>query len=69
MYKALQDLDPTRDIVETAASAGRFHTLVTAVKASGLAETLHGAGPFTRWTDPGGRRISFLPGPLFHGKA
>lgn len=35
------------DIVETAVSAGNFETLVAAVKAAGLAETLQGPGPFT----------------------
>ena len=35
------------DIVETAVSAGSFETLVAAVKAAGLAETLQGPGPFT----------------------
>jgi len=35
------------DIVDTAISAGGFTTLVTAVKAAGLADTLKGAGPFT----------------------
>jgi uncharacterized surface protein with fasciclin (FAS1) repeats len=35
------------DIVDTAISAGNFTTLVTAVKAAGLAGTLKGAGPFT----------------------
>jgi uncharacterized surface protein with fasciclin (FAS1) repeats len=35
------------DIVETAMSAGNFNTLVTAVKAAGLVETLKGKGPFT----------------------
>jgi uncharacterized surface protein with fasciclin (FAS1) repeats len=35
------------DIVETAVSAGNFNTLVTAVKAAGLVETLKGKGPFT----------------------
>jgi uncharacterized surface protein with fasciclin (FAS1) repeats len=34
-------------IVETAVSAGTFDTLVAAVKAAGLAETLSGEGPFT----------------------
>jgi uncharacterized surface protein with fasciclin (FAS1) repeats len=36
-----------KTIVETAVSAGTFNTLVTAVKAAGLAETLAGKGPFT----------------------
>jgi len=35
------------NIVETAVSAGSFGTLVAAVKAAGLVETLTGAGPFT----------------------
>jgi len=35
------------DIVETAAAAGSFKTLITAVKAAGLEETLKGKGPFT----------------------
>lgn len=35
------------DIVDTAASAGSFNTLVAAVKAAGLVDTLKGAGPFT----------------------
>jgi transforming growth factor-beta-induced protein len=35
------------DIVETAVAAGPFKTLVAAVQAAGLVETLKGAGPFT----------------------
>jgi uncharacterized surface protein with fasciclin (FAS1) repeats len=35
------------DIVDTAVSAGNFNTLVTAVKAAGLVQTLKGAGPYT----------------------
>lgn len=35
------------DIVDTAAKAGQFKTLVAAVKAAGLVETLKGPGPFT----------------------
>jgi uncharacterized surface protein with fasciclin (FAS1) repeats len=35
------------DIVDTAVAAGSFNTLVTAVKAAGLVETLKGTGPFT----------------------
>jgi uncharacterized surface protein with fasciclin (FAS1) repeats len=35
------------NIVETAISAGSFKTLVTAVQAAGLVETLSGEGPFT----------------------
>ena len=36
-----------KTIVQTAIDAGSFTTLVTAVKAAGLAETLSGPGPFT----------------------
>jgi len=35
------------DIVDTAVAAGSFKTLVAAVKAAGLVETLKGKGPFT----------------------
>jgi uncharacterized surface protein with fasciclin (FAS1) repeats len=35
------------NIVEIAVSAGTFNTLVAAVTAAGLVETLSGAGPFT----------------------
>lgn len=37
----------THDIVDTAVAAGSFKTLVAAVTAAGLVETLKGAGPFT----------------------
>ncbi|MDH3234401.1 MAG: fasciclin domain-containing protein [Alphaproteobacteria bacterium] len=35
------------DIVDTAVQAGSFKTLVAAIKAAGLVETLKGKGPFT----------------------
>lgn len=38
---------PASDIVDTAVAAGKFKTLVTAVKAAELVETLKGKGPFT----------------------
>jgi uncharacterized surface protein with fasciclin (FAS1) repeats len=37
----------TGDIVVVASNAGSFNTLVAAVKAAGLVETLQGKGPFT----------------------
>ncbi len=37
----------TSDIVETAIAAGSFTTLVAAVTAAGLVDTLKGTGPFT----------------------
>lgn len=36
-----------KDIVDTAVAAGSFKTLVAAVQAAGLVETLKGEGPFT----------------------
>ncbi len=36
-----------KDIVDTAVGAGNFTTLVAAVEAAGLVETLKGEGPFT----------------------
>ncbi len=40
-------LDPQPNIVEVAVAAGDFETLVAAVTAAGLVETLSGPGPFT----------------------
>lgn len=36
-----------KDIVDTAVAAGNFKTLVAAVQAAGLVDTLKGKGPFT----------------------
>ncbi len=38
---------PEMNIVETAVDAGTFNTLVAAVEAAGLVDTLTGEGPFT----------------------
>ena len=38
---------PTKDIVDTAVSAGSFKTLAAALTAAGLVDTLKGKGPFT----------------------
>lgn len=40
-------MDKEPDIVDVAASNGNFNTLVTAVTAAGLMDTLKGDGPFT----------------------
>jgi uncharacterized surface protein with fasciclin (FAS1) repeats len=40
-------MSPTKDIVDNAANSKDHTTLVTAVKAAGLVETLKGDGPFT----------------------
>ncbi|HUV13152.1 MAG TPA: fasciclin domain-containing protein [Acidobacteriota bacterium] len=41
------DSQPKADIVDTAVAAGSFSTLVTAIKAAGLVDTLKSNGPFT----------------------
>ncbi len=38
---------PTKDIIDTAAEAGTFTTLLAAIDAAGLKDTLKGPGPFT----------------------
>jgi uncharacterized surface protein with fasciclin (FAS1) repeats len=38
---------PRKTVVDVAAAAGKFQTLLAAAKAAGLAETLAGKGPFT----------------------
>jgi uncharacterized surface protein with fasciclin (FAS1) repeats len=43
----MADNHKEKDIVDTAVAAGNFNTLVAAVKAAGLVETLKGDGPFT----------------------
>ena len=48
------------DIVDTAVAAGSFNTLVTAVKAAGLVETLKSDGPFTVFA-PTDKAFSALP--------
>jgi uncharacterized surface protein with fasciclin (FAS1) repeats len=52
--------EPTQNIVEIAASAGSFNTLVAAVKAAGLVETLSGEGPFTVFA-PTDEAFSLIP--------
>jgi uncharacterized surface protein with fasciclin (FAS1) repeats len=44
---ALSSAASAADIEDTAAAAGQFQTLVAAVKAAGLVDTLKGPGPFT----------------------
>ncbi|MCM0590188.1 MAG: fasciclin domain-containing protein [Gloeotrichia echinulata IR180] len=48
------------DIVDTAVNAGSFNTLVAAVKAAGLVDTLKGSGPFTLFA-PTDEAFSKLP--------
>lgn len=46
-FSAAPAEDAKKDVVDTAVGAGSFKTLVTAVKAADLVETLKGDGPFT----------------------
>ncbi|MGF1541977.1 MAG: fasciclin domain-containing protein [Pleurocapsa sp.] len=48
------------DIVDTAIDAGSFETLVAAVKAAGLVDTLKGKGPFTLFA-PNDEAFAKLP--------
>jgi uncharacterized surface protein with fasciclin (FAS1) repeats len=50
----------SKSIVETAAAAGKFNTLIAAAKAAGVAETLQGNGPFTVFA-PTDEAFSKLP--------
>ena len=50
----------TKDIVDTAVSADSFKTLVAAVKAAGLEDTLRSKGPFTVFA-PTDEAFSKLP--------
>jgi uncharacterized surface protein with fasciclin (FAS1) repeats len=47
MLAGAQTAANAADIVDTAAGAGSFNTLVAAVQAAGLVDTLKGDGPFT----------------------
>jgi uncharacterized surface protein with fasciclin (FAS1) repeats len=52
--------DVTHDIVDTAVAAGAFTTLVAAVTAAGLVDTLKSAGPFTVFA-PSDEAFAALP--------
>ena len=52
------------DIVETAMSAPQFSTLVRAVKAAGLVDTLKGEGPFTVFAPTNEAFAKLPPGTL-----
>jgi len=49
-----------KDIVDTAAAAGTFKTLIAAAKAAGLVDTLKGKGPFTVFA-PSDKAFAKLP--------
>ncbi len=52
------------DIVDTAVAAGSFTTLVTAVKAAGLVQTLKSKGPFTVFAPNDAAFAKLPPGTL-----
>jgi uncharacterized surface protein with fasciclin (FAS1) repeats len=52
------------DIVDTAVSAGQFKTLVSAIQAAGLVETLKGPGPFTVFAPTDEAFAKLPPGTL-----
>ncbi len=53
-----------KDIVDTAVAAGNFKTLVAAVKAAGLVDTLKGPGPFTVFAPTDEAFAKLPPGTL-----
>jgi uncharacterized surface protein with fasciclin (FAS1) repeats len=55
-----------KDIVDTAVAAGSFTTLVKAIQAAGLVETLKGPGPFTVFA-PSDEAFAKLPAGMLEG--
>ena len=53
-------MEKSKDVVDTAVGAGNFGTLVAAVQAAGLVETLKGDGPFTVFA-PTDKAFAALP--------
>lgn len=58
------DATEKADIVDTAVAAGSFKTLVAAVKAAGLVDTLKGKGPFTVFAPTDEAFAKLPPGAL-----
>ncbi len=55
-----QEMYPTKDIIDNAVNSADHTTLVAAVKAAGLVETLKGPGPFTVFA-PSNEAFAKLP--------
>ena len=55
-----EEMAEAMDIVDTAVAAGSFETLVAAVQAAGLVDTLKGEGPFTVFA-PSDEAFAALP--------
>ena len=53
-----------QDIVDTAVKAGNFNTLVAAVQAAGLVDTLKGPGPFTVFAPTNAAFAALPPGTV-----
>jgi uncharacterized surface protein with fasciclin (FAS1) repeats len=60
-----QKMYPTKDIIDNAVTSAEHTTLVTAVKAAGLVDTLKGPGPFTVFAPSN----EALAGTIFSGVA
>ena len=58
--------ETSKNIVETAVQSGKFNTLVAALKAAGLVNTLNGKGPFTVF-GPSDTAFSKLPAGTVDG--
>jgi uncharacterized surface protein with fasciclin (FAS1) repeats len=56
-----ETMQTQKNIVQTASDAGQFSTLVTAVKAAGLSDTLSTGGPYTVFA-PNDAAFDKLPG-------
>jgi len=63
-----QEMYPTKNIVENAANSADHTTLVAAVKAAGLVDTLEGPGPFTVFA-PTNEAFAKLPAGTVDNKA
>ncbi|MFN6972642.1 MAG: fasciclin domain-containing protein, partial [Rheinheimera sp.] len=63
---AVHAVSAKSDIVDTAVAAGSFNTLVTAVKAAELVETLKGTGPFTVFA-PNDAAFAKVPADTLNG--
>src|SRR6478609_5897388 len=59
-----QEMYPTKNIIENAANSKDHTTLVAAVKAAGLVETLQGAGPFTVFAPTNAACATLPPGTV-----
>ena len=55
---------PSKNIIEVAAGAGSFKTLLAAVEAAGLTATLKGAGPFTVFAPTDAAFAALPPGTV-----